>query len=139
MLPAVCHLRSSQKNTKNLRTETASPSLAYAHGDKGYRNPSPGDVAETVARSMDMRTQRQHSIYMWCGGVTKDRLRHKQPAAACRGHAMHTYMVLPTAAVVRQGCSVVLSACCLLSVINDLHEKKKKKNARGKNCLSTLM
>ena len=29
-------------------------------------------------------------------------------------------MVLPTAAAVRQGCSVVLSACCLLSVICDL-------------------
>ena len=29
-------------------------------------------------------------------------------------------MVLPTAAAVRQGCSVVLSACYLLSVICDL-------------------
>ena len=54
------------------------------------------------------------------GGVTNDRLRHKQLAAAWREPATRTYMVLPTAAAVRQGCSVVLSACCLLSVICDL-------------------
>ena len=32
--------------------------------------------------SMDARTQRQHSTNVWYGGVTNDRLRHNQLAAA---------------------------------------------------------
>ena len=61
---------------------------------------------------------RQHSRNVWYGWVTNyGRLRHKQLPAAKRGHATRTQMVLPTAAAVWQGDSVVLSACCLLYVI----------------------
>ena len=66
-------------------------------------------------------TQRQHSRNMRYGGVTDDRLRQKQLAAALRGLATRTYKMYPTTAAVRQGCtrSVVLSSCCLVHVIRD--------------------
>ena len=65
--------------------------------------------------------ERQHSRNVRYRGVTNYyRLRHKQLAAAERGHAKSTKMVSPTAAAVQQGCSVVLSTCCLLFVICDL-------------------
>ena len=37
------------------------------------------------AINMDMRTQRQHSIKMWYGGVKNGRLRHKQLARSIGG------------------------------------------------------
>ena len=62
--------------------------------------------------------EQQHRRNVWYGGVTNyDRLRHKQLAAGYRRHAKRTYMVSPTAAVVRQVCIVVVYPCCLLSVI----------------------
>ena len=93
---------------KKLNTEkTACPNLTHVHGETGCGNPNPGDVAETMARSIDMRRQRQHNRNVWYGGLANDRPRHKQFAAAYHSEdtplCAHAYMVLSTAAAVRQG------------------------------------
>ena len=141
MLSAVCHLRSSQKKWKLRAEKTPSPNSFYVHGDRGCGNPNPRDIAETMARSMDMRRQQQHNRNMWYGRVKNDRLRHKQLAAAKRGHIiMRTYIHgVANCCCCAARLYVALCSphvlCCLLSVICDLR-KNNTTRTREKNCLS---